>query len=107
MKQPLYRPATDADLPQLGDLYVDAVTTIGPLAYSAGQIKAWASRPTSDPEAFRTRVSAGPCWVVSAADCDGEIGAFAVFVPPDHLDFLYTRGTYARQGLAADSSTNT
>jgi len=37
MNTPLFRPATDADLPQLGDIYVDAVTTIGPLAYSAGQ----------------------------------------------------------------------
>lgn len=97
MKAPVFRPATDADLPRLSEIYIDAVTNIGPVAYTPGQIKAWASWPSVHPDEFHSRVSAGSCWV---ADCDGEIGAFAVFVPPDHLDFLYTRGKYARQGLA-------
>ncbi len=31
---------------------------------------------------------------------DGQPVAFAEFTPPDHLDFLYTTGQFARRGLA-------
>ncbi len=35
-----YRPATQADLPRLAEIYVDAVNTLGPIAYTPGQVAA-------------------------------------------------------------------
>jgi putative acetyltransferase len=99
----IFRPTRPSDVPVLGEIFIDAVTTIGPLAYSVAQIKAWATWPTADPKAFEARVTAGVSWV---AEFEGEIAAFAVFVAPDHLDFLYTRGTYARRGLATQLHQN-
>ncbi len=94
---PLLRPATAADLPVLAEIYIDAVRSIGPEAYSAAQVAAWATWPSAEPEEFRQRILAGHPWV---AEVDGVVAAFAAYTPPDHLDFLYTRGDYARRGLA-------
>lgn len=91
------RPATEADLPALAEVYIDAVRTLAPEAYTPAQVDAWASWPTADPDAFHQRLRAGHAWV---AEAEGVIAAFAVYTPPDHLDFLYTRGAFARQGLA-------
>ncbi len=91
------RPATAADLPELAEVYIDAVRSLGPEAYSPTQLEAWASWPTAAPEEFQQRVLAGHPWV---AEVEGVIAAFATYTPPDHLDFLYTRGAYARRGFA-------
>jgi hypothetical protein len=95
--EPVLRAATSDDLPFLREVYIDAVESCGPEAYTAEQVKAWACWPDAEPEAFRRRVTAGHTWVV---EVDGEIVAFAEFTPPDHLDFLYTRGGHVRCGYA-------
>ncbi|WP_221032868.1 GNAT family N-acetyltransferase [Actomonas aquatica] len=91
------RPATEADLPALAAIYIDAVRTLGPESYSERQVDAWAKWPSEEPDAFRDRIFAGDAWV---AEIDGKPAAFAVFTAPDHLDFLYTKGEFARRGLA-------
>lgn len=92
------RAATAADLPAIQAVYIDAVQTLGPDAYTAAAVAAWQRWPTDDPEEFAARVLAGHAWV---AEVDGTVAAFAEFTPPDHLDFLYTRGQFARMGLAS------
>ena len=97
MKDAVLRPATLADFPAIAEVYSDAVNTLGPESYSASQVKVWAAWPVAEPEEFKARIMAGHPWV---AEWDGQIVAFAAFTEPDHLDFLYTRGAYARRGLA-------
>ena len=97
MTQINLRAATERDLPALAVIYIDAVDTIAREAYSSSQVAAWLRWPTDEPDSFRERVLAGHCWV---AEVDGEAAAFAEFTEPDHLDFLYTRGRFARLGLA-------
>lgn len=97
MTQIKLRAATERDLPTLAEIYIDAVDTIGREAYSSSQVAAWQRWPTDEPDSFRERVLVGHCWM---AEVDGEAAAFAEFTGPDHLDFLYTRGRFARLGLA-------
>lgn len=91
------RPATAADLPAMAEIYVDAVDTLGPRAYTAEQIAAWRRWPEDEPAEFARRLMAGHAWV---AEADGHPVAFAEFTPPDHLDFLYTKGEVSGRGLA-------
>ncbi|GAB5559084.1 MAG: hypothetical protein SynsKO_07310 [Synoicihabitans sp.] len=98
MNDVIFRSATDDDLPVLAEIYIDAVDTLGPRAYSAGQVAAWRRWPNDNPEEFRRRLTAGFCRVAETA---GRVVAFAEFTPPDHLDFLYTRGEFAGRGLAS------
>lgn len=95
--QTTLRPATRTDLSDLKDIYIDAVQTLGPLAYSAEAVAAWQRWPNDSPDEFRQRVLAGHTWV---AEVNGTAAAFAEFTAPDHLDFLYTKGAFARRGLA-------
>ena len=97
MHAPLFRPIRSEEIPILAEIYVDAVQSLGGHAYSPRQIAAWASWPGLEPDEFRRRTTAGHTWV---AIYDDQVAAFAEFTPPDHLDFLYTRGTYARRGFA-------
>ena len=97
MKDAVIRPATMADLPAMAEVYTNAVVTLGPESYTASQVEVWAAWPATEPDEFKSRVMAGHPWV---AEVDGEVVAFAAFTEPDHLDFLYTRGDFARRGLA-------
>ena len=92
-----FREATVDDLDALSAIYIDAVDTLGPRAYTPGQIAAWRRWPIDSPEEVKQRVFAGTCRL---AEYDGAPVAFAVFTPPDHLDFLYTKGPFAGRGLA-------
>ena len=92
-----FRDATLEDLAALSSIYIDAVETIGPRAYSPAQIAAWRRWPIDSPDEVKQRVFAGTCRV---AECEGIPVAFAAFTPPDHLDFLYTKGAFAGRGLA-------
>lgn len=96
------RPATPADLPLLGEIYTDAVLSQGPEAYSEEQVQAWARWPTDHPAEFRRRLNRPHAWI---AEVDGVAAAFAQLIVPDHVDFLYTRGEYAGQGLATQLHT--
>lgn len=98
MDDVIYRNATESDLPDLAKIYIDAVNTLGPRAYTPGQIAAWRRWPTDEPEEFRRRLTAGTCRV---AEVNGAPVAFAEFTAPDHLDFLYTKGEFAGRGLAS------
>lgn len=97
MSEPVFRPVRSEEIATLAEIYVNAVQSLGSHAYTADQVASWASWPKRKPEEFRHRVTAGHTWV---ADYDNTIAAFAEFTPPDHLDFLYTRGAYARRGFA-------
>ena len=97
MEEITLRAATAADVETLGSIYIDAVQTIGPQCYSTAGIAAWQRWPTDSPDEFRQRVLAGHTLI---AEVEGEPAAFAEFTPPDHLDFLYTCGRFARRGLA-------
>lgn len=97
MSEILLRPADAADLDSLAAIYRDAVTTLGPTAYSPDQVEVWRRWPADEPAEFRRRVLGGHCWLAAV---DGEPAAFATYTTPDHLDFLYTRGNFARRGLA-------
>lgn len=98
MKTITLRAATGADLEDLKSIYIDSVRSLGPRAYSAAAVAAWQRWPRENPEDFEARVMAGHPWV---AEVDGTTAAFAAFTAPDHLDFLYTRGEFARMGLAS------
>ncbi len=97
MSATVIRVATRDDLPALADIYIDAVTTIGPQCYTSTQVAAWRRWPTDEPDSFRERVLAGHTLIAFCAD---QPAAFAAFTPPDHLDFLYTRSPFSRRGLA-------
>ncbi|MEJ6604413.1 MAG: GNAT family N-acetyltransferase [Verrucomicrobiia bacterium] len=97
MNEIVFRPANDTDLPSFAAIHIDAVDTLGPRAYTADQIAAWRRWPGDEPDEFRRRLTAGHCRV---AEIGGAPVAFAVFTPPDHLDFLYTSGEFAGRGLA-------
>jgi putative acetyltransferase len=98
MSRVTLRPATDGDIDILAAIYVDAVQSLAPQGYSPEAVAAWQRWPSDDPAEFRSRALAGHTLL---AEVDGEPAAFAEFTPPDHLDFLYTRGCFARQGLAS------
>lgn len=97
MSEVTFRTATDADLPALAAIYIDAVDTLGPRAYTVGQIAAWRRWPIDEPDEFRRRLMAGHCRL---AEVGAAPVAFAEFSPPDHLDFLYTSGEFSGRGLA-------
>lgn len=97
MSEIVFRAANEADLPALAAIYIDAVETLGPRAYTAGQIAAWRRWPIDEPDEFGRRLTAGHCRV---AEVGGVAVAFAELTEPDHLDFLYTSGEFAGRGLA-------
>ena len=97
MSSPVFRPIRPDEVSVLAEIYIDAVKSLGGHAYSPSQVASWASWPNQKPAEFLRRATAGHTWVAAYDNC---IAAFAEFTPPDHLDFLYTRGRYARRGFA-------
>ncbi len=96
---PLLRPLVAADLPELVDLYRDAVQTQTPGYYNERQIQAWAhhaGREAGLAEALARGVGLASC----AAPPDRTIEAFALLDPIDRLSLLYCRGRSSRQGRA-------
>lgn len=91
------RATTPEDLPAIAAIYRDAVLALGPAAYTAAQVAAWAAWPEREPDEFRRRCLSGIALLLSVG---GEPAAFAQLDPPGHLDFLYCRGDYARRGFA-------
>jgi GNAT superfamily N-acetyltransferase len=96
---PLLRPLVAADLPELVDLYRDAVTSQTRGLYSERQIEAWARHAGRDAglaEALGRGVGLASC----AAAPEETIEAFALLDPIDRLSLLYCRGRSTRQGRA-------
>ncbi len=96
---PSLRPLAAADLPELVDLYRDAVISQTQGLYSDRQIQAWAHHAGRDgglAEALVRGVGLASC----AAPPDRTIEAFALLDPIDRLSLLYCRGRSSRQGRA-------
>lgn len=88
-----------ADLPELVDLYRDAVLSQTPGYYNDRQIQAWAhhaGREAGLAEALARGVGLASC----AAPPQRTIEAFALLDPIDRLSLLYCRGRSSRQGRA-------
>lgn len=96
---PSLRPLFVNDLPELVDLYRDAVQSQTQGYYSDRQIQAWAhhaGREAGLAEALARGVGLASC----AAPPDAAIEAFALLDPIDRLSLLYCRGRSSRQGRA-------
>lgn len=85
------------DTEALGDVYRDAVRSLGPLAYSREQVEVWATWP-DDVAKFTDRVSRG---LTLVAEVDHRILAFGQLEPEDHLALIFCRGSASRQGLCS------
>lgn len=86
-----------SDAPILAELFRDAVNGIGPQAYSAEQIAAWAAYG-EDVNEFRKRVSLG---VTVVAEADARLVAFGQLHPINHIELIYCATAYARRGIAS------
>ncbi len=96
---PSLRPLVAADLPELVELYRDAVLSQTHGLYSDRQIQAWAHHAGRDGglvEALARGVGLASC----AAPPGRTIEAFALLDPIDRLSLLYCRGRSSRQGRA-------
>jgi len=94
---PSLRPLLAADLPELVDLYRDAVLSQTPGLYSQAQIQAWAHHAEREP-GFAAALARG-VGLASCGDPPGRcIEAFALLDPIDRLSLLYCRGRSSRQG---------
>lgn len=93
------RPLVAADLPELVELYRDAVLSQTRGLYSDPQIQAWAHHAAGGAalaEALRRGVGLASC----SGPPQRSIEAFALLDPIDRLSLLYCRGRSSRQGRA-------
>lgn len=97
--QPCLRRLQAADLPQLTEIYRDAVTSQAGALYSPEQIGAWSAHAGS--EAFLEPLRRGYGLVSSAGPGSPRIEAFALLDPEDRLALLYCRGRSSRRGHAS------
>ncbi|MEL6876730.1 MAG: GNAT family N-acetyltransferase [Pseudomonadota bacterium] len=95
----LYR---DDDAERLAKIMRAAILSIGPRAYTAEQVAAWAGRAPGG-ERFRTRVAEG-AMIFVAADHSNEAVAYSLLevdqAQEGHLDHLYCHPDHTRLGLA-------
>jgi len=96
---PSLRPLDVADLPELVDLYRDAVQSQACGLYSDRQIQAWAHHAGRDGDLAEV-LARGVGMASGAALPDRTIEAFALLDPIDRLSLLYCRGRSSRQGRA-------
>jgi putative acetyltransferase len=97
LMQTVIRKYAPRDAERLASVYRDAVSSLGPQAYSPRQIAVWAAYP-EDIEEFRDRLGRGQTLVAEVA---GEITAFGQLDPADHIAFLYCRGDQSRKGIGS------
>ncbi|MFM8604252.1 MAG: N-acetyltransferase family protein [Cyanobium sp.] len=86
-----------ADLPQVLEVYRDAVLSQTPGLYSPEQVEAWAGHAERDP-GVREALLRGHGVVSCAGHDPAVIEAFALLEPADRLSLLYCRGRSCRQG---------
>jgi len=97
---PDLRPLHPNDLPQVAEVYRDAVISQATALYSPAQVRAWAAHGGADHGPFREPLLRG-FGLVSCDRAGGrEVEAFGLLDPPDRLALLYCRGRSARQGRA-------
>ncbi len=90
------RPCTASDTAALAAVYRESVHALGPLAYNASQVKAWA-RFADNLSALRDQLLAGVTLVV---EWRNNPIAFGQLHPTDHIALLYTSPAHTRQGHA-------
>lgn len=90
------RRATAADYVALADVYRDAVTAMGPAAYTPGQIAGWAG--FADEAGFEPWLSEAQVLVL---DDDRGPVAFAGLGPGGHVSALYTAPRGGGRGYAS------
>lgn len=95
----LYR---DDDAKRLVEIMHAAILSIGPRAYTAQQVAAWAARAPGG-QRFRTRVAEGAMIFVAADRADKAVAYSLLEVDEaqeGHLDHLYCHPNHTRLGLA-------
>jgi putative acetyltransferase len=85
-----------ADVPEIAQLFRDAIRITAASEYSPEQLAAW-EKSADNEEAFAAALNEG--WVRIAVD-DAGIAGFAQMNMPGHLAMLYTAPRVARQGVA-------
>jgi len=98
---PALRPLRPDDLPQVAEVYRDAVTSQARALYSPAQVRAWAAHGAADHGPFRDPLLRGYGLVSCRGGADAAVEAFGLLDPPDRLALLYCRGRSARQGRAS------
>lgn len=86
------------DAAVLAGLTAAAINRIGPRAYSAEQVAAWAARSPM-PERFIDSAAKGDTIFVAVGADDKPI-AYVLTEPDGHLDMLYTHPDHAGNGVA-------
>lgn len=94
------RPLQASDLPQLAEVYRDAVRSQAQDLYSPDQVRAWAAHAVAEQGAFRDPLLRGYGLVSCGGERGEQVEAFALLDPPDRLALLYCRGRSSRQGRA-------
>ena len=89
---------TAADLPQLVEVYRDAVLSQTPPLYDRAQVQAWAEH-ASGSHALVAPLREG-YGLASLGEGTSTIEAFGILHPEDRLALLYCRGRSSRQGRA-------
>lgn len=97
---PDLRPLRADDLPQVAEVYRDAVISQAATLYSPAQVRAWSAHGEADHGPFREPLLQGFGLVSCGGAGGGEVEAFGLLDPPDRLALLYCRGRSARQGRA-------
>lgn len=98
-----WRPARPDDVPALAAIYADAARRIGPLAYTADQVRAWASF-ADDAPAFRRYVVDNDTWVAGAPEGGAAIGFCGVgrHDGVDEVHSLYVEPGHTRRGIGRE-----
>ncbi|MEM6680670.1 MAG: GNAT family N-acetyltransferase [Pseudomonadota bacterium] len=88
-----------ADAPQLGQVFKASVCALGPLDYSAAQVKAWAQRAPSAQRAAALNKDGRTTLI--AVDADENVKAFIDLERSGHIDFLCAMPDVAGGGIVA------
>ena len=97
---PALRPLRPNDLPQVAEVYRDAVINQATALYSPDQVRAWAAHGAADHGPFRDPLLRGFGLVSCGGAGGAEVEAFGLLDPPDRLALLYCRSRSSRQGRA-------
>lgn len=91
----MIRPAVDADLPALADVFRAAITHLAARDYEPGQLAAWCAK--ADDRQFVAALKPG---VTILAEHHGQPIAFAQLEPADCVRMLYVHPDWSGLGIA-------
>jgi len=91
------RLATESDIPELAQLYRDAVKAIAPTAYNPEQVVSWAAF-AGETESFKQFILAAKTFI--AADSE-KIWGFSGLKNDGHVVSVYVHPDYFRQGIGS------